>query len=116
MNANAVKFLKNEIAEAESVNRSIGEWEGKWTEDIHGFLNHWLGDDVEEERGERTYEQFAADFMDELKEWRRKNLVRICVAKNWLEGGEMPPEMNSRWTAWLVFEMAVNAMCQSVKQ
>ena len=56
MKKETIDFLKGQIEEAKSENKSVNEWlnNGRWSRQVNEFLNHWLCGDVELERNGRT--------------------------------------------------------------
>ena len=92
MKQETIDFLKNQIEDAKSENKSVNDWldNGRWSRQVNGFLNHWLCDDVELERNGRTDTQMACDLADELKKMRHRNEMRIAIANWYLGTGKMP--------------------------
>ena len=110
MKQETIDFLKNQIEDAKSENKSVNDWldNGRWSRQVNGFLNHWLCDDVELERNGRTNTQMACDLADELKQMRQRNEMRIAVANWYLGTGKMPVDFTKPFIATMDFETAVD--------
>lgn len=110
MKKETIDFLKNQIEDAKSENKSVNDWlnNGRWSRQINEFLSHWLCDDVELERNGRTNTQMACDLADELKKMRQRNEMRIAVANWYLVTGKMPVDFTKPFIATMNFETAVD--------
>ena len=110
MKQETIDFLKNQIEEAKSENKSVNAWldNGRWSRQVNGFLNHWLCDDVELERNGRTDTQMACDLADELKQMRQRNEMRIAVANWFLGTGRTPVDFTKPLLDVMDFETAVD--------
>ena len=110
MKQETIDFLKNQIEEAKSENKSVNDWldNGRWSRQVNGFLNHWLCDDVELERNGRTNTQMACDLSDELKKMRQRNEMRIAIANWYLGTGRTPVDFTKPLLDVMDFETAVD--------
>ena len=110
MKQETIDFLKNQIEDAKSENKSVNDWldNGRWSRQVNGFLSHWLCDDVELERNGRTNTQMACDLADELKKMRQRNEMRIAIANWYLGTGKMPVDFTKPLLDVMDFETAVD--------
>ena len=110
MKKETIDFLKGQIEEAKSENKSVNAWlnNGRWSRQVNEFLNHWLCGDVELERNGRTYEQMACDLADELKQMRQRNEMRISVASWYIDAGNTPADFTKPLFGVMDFEAAVD--------
>lgn len=110
MKKETIDFLKSQIENAKSENKSVNDWlnNGKWSRQVNSFLNNWFGNDVELERNGRTYEQMACDLVEELKQIRQRNEMRISVANWYLGTGKIPVNFIKPLFAAMDFETAVD--------
>ena len=110
MKQETIDFLKNQIEDAKSENKSVNDWldNGRWSRQVNEFLNHWLCDDVELERNGRTDTQMARDLADELKRMRHRNGMRIAIANWYLGTWKMPVDFTKPLLDVMDFETAVD--------
>ena len=110
MKQETIDFLKNQIEDAKSENKSVNDWldNGRWARNINAFLKNWLCDDVELERNGRTDTQMACDLADELKKMRQRNEMRIAVANWYLGTGRTPVDFTKPLLDVMDFETAVD--------
>ena len=110
MKQETIDFLKNQIEDAKSENKSVNDWldNGRWSRQVNEFLNHWLCDDVELERNGRTDTQMACDLVEELKQMRHRNEMRIAIANWYLGTGKMPGGFTKPLLDVMDFETAVD--------
>jgi hypothetical protein len=110
MKQETIDFLKNQIEDAKSENKSVNDWldNGRWSRQVNEFLNRWLCDDVELERNGRTNTQMACDLADELKKMRQRNEMRIAVANWYLGTGRTPVDFTKPLLDVMDFETAVD--------
>ncbi len=110
MKKDTIDFLKKQIADAQSANNSVNNWlnNGKWSRQVKAFLKNWLSNDIELERNGRTNTQMACDLVEELKQMRQRNEMRIFVANWYLETGKTPVEFAEPLLRMMDFETAVD--------
>jgi hypothetical protein len=110
MKKETIDFLKSQIENAKSENKSVNAWlnNGKWSRQVKAFLKNWLCNDVELERNGRTYTQMACDLVEELKQMRQRNEMKISVANWYLDTGRTPVDFTKPFFGVMDFETAVD--------
>lgn len=108
MKKETIDFLKSQIENAKSENKSVNAWlnNGRWFRQVKAFLKNWLSNDVELERNGRTYMQMTCDLVEELKQMRQRNEMRISVANRYLEAGSA--DFTKPFFSVMDFEKAVD--------